>query len=120
MTCEICGKPILVHSSNSDVNVYKGSHCGCRRVTRIRTHPGEVIREDFLLPRSVAQFCDQMGNYWGVDRDHVYEVVSGGASVDEKLAKALATYFETTVEFWLNLQQAHDDSIKKSLEQSEP
>ena len=56
------------------------------RALRVRTHPGEVLREEFMAPLGL----------------------SANALA---LALRLARYFGTTPEFWLNLQSAYELSL---------
>ncbi len=39
---------------------------------------------------------------------HTREIVRGGPAMTAGIASKLARYFETTPEFWLNLQAAYD------------
>ncbi len=59
---------------------------------RVRTHPGEIIKELYL----------------GED---VMKLINGERSIDAKLADKLAEIFGTTVEYWLNLQRSYDESL---------
>lgn len=73
---------------------------------RVRTHPGEVLREEYLLPlgmsaRALAKALD-------VPPNRVTEIMRGERDVSADTAIRLGRYFRTDPRFWLNLQSAHD------------
>lgn len=73
---------------------------------RIRTHPGEILNEEFLVPfrisaRALAAEID-------VPPNRITEIIRGERSVSADTAIRLSIHFGTTSQFWLNLQQAHD------------
>ena len=75
-------------------------------------HPGEIIRQDFLVPLrlSRADLAKQLQVTVGlIDR-----LLAGKASVDEALAWKLAMAFRTSPKYWENLQAAYDNSRKTS------
>jgi addiction module HigA family antidote len=76
------------------------------RPERRPTAPGEILREHYLKPRalSVADLARVVDHSY----KHVSQVVNGKATIEAKLATKLAMVFDTTPEFWLNLQNAVD------------
>jgi addiction module HigA family antidote len=73
---------------------------------RVRTHPGEVLSEEFIVPlglsaRRVAEDID-------VPANRLSEIIRGRRGVTADTAHRLAAYFDTTPQFWINLQVAHD------------
>ncbi|WP_332685222.1 HigA family addiction module antitoxin [Bosea sp. (in: a-proteobacteria)] len=75
-------------------------------MARIRTHPGEVLREEYLLPlgmsaRALAKALDVPGN-------RISDLVRQRRDVSADTAIRLGRYFGTDPRFWLNLQAAHD------------
>lgn len=73
---------------------------------RIPTHPGEVLREEFLRPLGVTQVA--LAEHVGVSVQRINELVRGKRGVTPETAWLLAGAFGTTPEFWINLQSAHD------------
>ena len=73
---------------------------------RVRTHPGEVLREQFLSPLGMS--AHQLAEAIDVPGDRISEIVRENRSVTADTALRLAKHFDTTPEFWLNLQMAHD------------
>ena len=72
-------------------------------------HPGEILREDFLVPlkMSPAAFADLLDLPTTVIRELVEEKRSLSAEVAERIKRQ----FGGDVEFWLRLQQSYDDKI---------
>ena len=73
---------------------------------RTPTHPGEILREEFLAPLGLTQCA--LAEHIGVPARHIGEIVRGRRSVTPSSAWLLAQAFDTTPEFWLNLQATYD------------
>ena len=73
---------------------------------RIPTHPGIVLREDFLESLGVTQSA--LAAHIGVPLQRVNEIVRGKRGVTPETAWLLAGALGTTPQLWLNLQAAHD------------
>ena len=73
---------------------------------RIRTHPGEVLREEFMKPLGLSAKALSLALRVPVTR--VNDIARERRSVTADTALRLSRYFGTSAEFWLNLQQAHD------------
>lgn len=73
---------------------------------RIPTHPGEILRDQFLEPLGLTQV--ELAEHLGVPVQRINELVRGKRSVSSETAWLLAQAFDTTPEFWLNLQTNHD------------
>ncbi|HSC47545.1 MAG TPA: HigA family addiction module antitoxin [Gammaproteobacteria bacterium] len=69
-------------------------------------HPGEVLREEFLEPLDMTPHALAM--QLRVTPSRINEIVREERPVTLETALRLARYFETTPEFWMNLQQAYD------------
>jgi len=70
------------------------------------TSPGEILREEFLVPLKLTQ--KQVADSLGCDVKIVNRIVNGRTSVSAVMALKLAAAFRTTPEFWLNAQKAVD------------
>ena len=77
-----------------------------RPMTRRPTHPGEMLREDFLpdFGLTVAGLAEAAG----VSRQSINELLRGRRAVSPEMALRLARLFGNTAEFWLNAQRAVD------------
>lgn len=73
---------------------------------RTPTHPGEILSEEFLGPLGITQVA--LADHLGVPVQRVNELVRGKRGVTPETAWLLAGAFDTTPEFWLNLQTNHD------------
>ena len=69
-------------------------------------HPGEVLREEFLLPLRVSG--NALATAIGVPANRVNAIVGERRSVSADTALRIARYLRTTPQFWLNLQQSYD------------
>jgi addiction module HigA family antidote len=78
---------------------------------RIPTHPGEVLREEFLGPLGVPQTA--LATKLNISVQRVNEIVNGKRGVTPETAWLLAGAFGTTPEFWTNLQAAHDLALAR-------
>ena len=76
------------------------------RRRRAPTSPGEILREEFLVPLSMTQ--KRLADHLGCDVKVVNRIVNGRTSVSAKMALKLGAAFRTTAEFWLNAQKAVD------------
>ncbi len=76
------------------------------RVERPTTHPGEVLRKDFLVPIGIS--ANQLALRTRMPATRVGEILHGRRGISADTALRLARYFGTSPEFWLNLQAAHD------------
>lgn len=74
--------------------------------TRAPTHPGEILREEFLSPLGITQL--ELATHVGVPLQRINEIVRGKRGVTPATAWLLAASFGTTPEFWMNLQMRHD------------
>lgn len=70
------------------------------------SHPGEVLREDFLKPLALSQYA--LAKALGVPEIRVSEVVNGKRAITPDTALRLARYFGTSPEFWLGMQTTYD------------
>lgn len=70
------------------------------------THPGEMIREDFLpgYKLTVAGLSTALG----VSRQTVNELLRERRALSPEMALRLARLFGNSPEFWLNAQRALD------------
>ena len=77
-----------------------------RKINRKPTHPGVIIREDYLKPLSLT--ITELAATLGVSRKTLSKIVNERASVTPDMALRLSRAFDTTPIFWLNLQKNYD------------
>jgi addiction module HigA family antidote len=77
-----------------------------KRKQRKPTSPGEILREEFLLPLGMTQ--KQLADHLECDVKVINRLVNGRTSVSAEMALKLGATFRTTPGFWLNAQKAVD------------
>lgn len=81
-------------------------------IDRITTHPGEILREEFLSPLGMSAHA--LAVAIKVPASRISEIVKERRGVSVDTAVRLAKYFGMSADFWLNLQRNYDISqIKK-------
>ncbi len=73
---------------------------------RSPTHPGEMLREEFLRPLGITQ--RELADSIRVPYQRVNELTNGRRGMTPSTALRLAKYFGTTADFWMNLQLRWD------------
>jgi antitoxin HigA-1 len=76
---------------------------------RIKTHPGEVLREEFMAPLELS--ANGLAMALRVPATRIGDIVHEKRGVTADTALRLARYFGTTPQFWLNLQSDYDLSV---------
>ena len=69
-------------------------------------HPGEILREEFLIPMSLNAHALAMALRLPAPR--INDIVRERRGVSADTALRLARYFGTSAEFWLGLQADFD------------
>lgn len=85
---------------------------------RTPTHPGEILAEEFLKPLDITQVA--LANNIGVPVQRVNEIVRGKRGITPETAWLLARAFETTPNFWINLQTHYDLATRRPDRHVEP
>jgi addiction module HigA family antidote len=76
------------------------------KIKRAPTTPGEILKEEFLIPLGMTQ--GQLALHLRCDVKVINRIINGRSSVTAEMALKLAAAFNTTPEFWLNAQKAVD------------
>jgi addiction module HigA family antidote len=87
------------------------------------THPGEMLREDFLP--DFALTVSGLAEALGVSRQTVNELLRERRAVSPEMALRLSRLFGNSPEFWLNAQRAVDlweaaRAAKKNIDRIRP
>ena len=77
-----------------------------RKLIRRPTHPGNIIKEDYLLPLSLT--IKDMADTLGVSRKTLSKIINERGAITPDMALRLSRAFDTTPDFWLNLQKNYD------------
>jgi len=78
---------------------------------RITTHPGTILLKEYLEPMGLTQ--KELADHLGVPIQRINEIVRGKRGISPDTAWLLSEAFETSPEFWLNLQAMHDLSSNR-------
>ncbi len=69
-------------------------------------HPGEILREEFLLPLNLS--ANALAIALGVPAPRINDIARERRGVTADTALRLARYFGTSAEFWMGLQADYD------------
>jgi addiction module HigA family antidote len=78
-------------------------------------HPGEVLREDYLVPLGMS--VNALALALGVPATRIHEIVKERRSVTADTAQRLAQYFGGDAGSWLALQASYDLKTLPTLEE---
>ena len=76
---------------------------------RLRTHPGEVLREEYLVPLGLSAAA--LARAIQVPGNRVSDILRGRRDISADTAIRLGKFFGVDPRFWLNLQSAYDLSM---------
>lgn len=66
------------------------------------THPGEMLREEFLVPMDISQ--QQLAEAIHMPYQQIDELLNQQRGITPSMALRLAKFFGMSADFWLNLQ----------------
>ena len=72
-------------------------------------HPGEVLREEFLVPLGLTPYA--VAKACGVPRTRIERIVREEIGITADTALRLGRYFGTSAQLWLGLQVRHDIAV---------
>ncbi|MBL8054101.1 MAG: HigA family addiction module antidote protein [Nitrospira sp.] len=96
-------------------------HKGMRLV-----HPGELLLEEFMKPSDPPLNANTLAKALDVSANRITAIIKGQRGITGDTAVRLATFFNTTAEFWMNLQKTYElrlaeralpDKVRKHIEQ---
>ena len=74
-------------------------------------HPGEIIKEEYLEPLGMS--VNALAIALRVPAPRINDVVRQKRGVSIDTALRLSIYFNTTAQFWMNLQTSYDLKIAR-------
>ena len=77
-----------------------------RKMTRKPTHPGELIREEYMKAMNLT--ITSLAASLGVSRKTLSAIINKRAGVTPDMALRLSRAFSSTPELWLNMQRGYD------------
>jgi len=69
-------------------------------------HPGEILREEYLVPLGMS--AGALARKLHVPRTRIERLIKQTQPVTVDTALRLAKFFDTTPHYWLNMQVAYD------------
>lgn len=69
-------------------------------------HPGEILREEFLLPLNLSPYA--VARAVGVPRTRIERLAREQTALTADTALRLARYFQTSPAFWMGIQTQYD------------
>jgi addiction module HigA family antidote len=83
-------------------------------MTRAPIHPGEILKHEFLDELDLSAYA--LARALCVPTNRITGIINGTRAITADTALRLARFFETTPEFWLNLQTRYDLTITSQRE----
>ena len=77
-------------------------------------HPGEILREEFLLPAGIT--ANALARALRVNAPRINDIVRERRGTTLDTALTLAAFLQTSREFWLNRQTAYDLKVADAVE----
>ena len=90
-------------------------------------HPGEILLEEFMKGSAPGINANTLAKALEVPPNRITAIIKGQRSITGDTAVRLAAFFNTTAEFWMNLQKAYDlrlaeqalpDRVRRHIEQN--
>ena len=90
-------------------------------------HPGEILLEEFMKPSAQPINANMLAKAIEVPANRITAIIKGQRGITGDTAVRLAAFFNTTAEFWMNLQKTYElrlaeralpDRVKKHIERS--
>jgi addiction module HigA family antidote len=71
-------------------------------------HPGEILLEEFMKPSEPRINANMLAKALDVPANRITAIIKGQRGITGDTAVRLATFFNTTPEFWMNLQKVYE------------
>jgi len=72
-------------------------------------HPGEILKEEFLMPMGISQY--KLARAIHVPGMRINEIVRCKRSISVDTALRLSIYFGNSPQFWIGLQMDYDLAV---------
>lgn len=83
-----------------------------KHIPAVPVHPGEILSEEFLEPMNLTQTA--LADHLDVPVRRINEICRGRRAVTAETAWLLAQAFNTSPQFWLNLQAIYELAVAKN------
>ena len=71
-------------------------------------HPGEILLEEFMKPAKPAINANMLAKALGVPANRITAIIKGQRGITGDSAVRLGAFFNTSPEFWMNLQKTYE------------
>ena len=71
-------------------------------------HPGEILLEEFMKGSDPSINANALAKALEVPANRITAILKGQRGITGDTAVRLGTFFNTTAEFWMNLQKAYE------------
>lgn len=92
-------------------NVSRANSTVARKKKLDITHPGRVLREEFMAPVGLSAYS--IAKVLAVPLPRVNDIVRERRGISAEMAVLLSAYFGTNENFWMNLQANYDLELAK-------
>lgn len=75
-------------------------------------HPGEILREEYLLPLNMS--AGALARRLQVPRTRIERIVAEESGITTDTALRLARFFRTTPDFWMNMQVGYELAVARA------
>jgi addiction module HigA family antidote len=75
-------------------------------------HPGEILKEEFLVPYGLS--ANRLALAIGVPPNRITAIIKGDRGITGETAMLLGHAFNTSPEFWVNLQARYELDVAKT------
>jgi len=76
-------------------------------------HPGIILNKEFLIPRKISP--SQLATSTNIPLKLVKEICQAKKPINAEVALRLGTYFGTSAELWLGLQQDYEQECLENI-----
>lgn len=80
-------------------------------------HPGEILREEFLIPLEMTPYA--LAKHLHVPRTRIERIAAEKIGISADTALRLGKFFDTTPQFWLNMQTSYDLKTQSAVIETE-
>lgn len=71
-------------------------------------HPGEILLEEFMKPSDPPINANMLAKALGVPPNRITAILKGQRGITGDTALRFSAFFNTSPEFWMNLQKTHE------------
>ncbi len=71
-------------------------------------HPGEILLEEFMKPATPSINANMLANAIEVPANRITAILKGQRGISGDTAVRLGLFFNTSSEFWMNLQKTYE------------